>query len=126
MTKGEKVKEFIKQNKDAIAGIGSAVAGIAGLMLMMRGMTKAVGCDVPPGSHFEVLDIAPKNKLAVGEMLDFWQECPNFKNMIVNKLTRADIGKLGESIVNDCGVDTITMETPISVVLDIFDAGTQG
>ena len=123
MTKGEKVKEFIGQHKDAIAGIGSAVAGIARLMLMTRGMTKAVGCDVPPGSNFKVNDITPANKLAVGEMLDFWQECPNFKNMIVNKLTMADIGKLGESIVKDCGVETITMETPIALVLDIFDAG---
>lgn len=126
MNKRDKVKNFIHSHKGEIIAVGGSVIGIVTLALTFKTRSRLNHeiLRALPEAKYAAHDIAPSKEIGFGKLLDFWQEVPERKNAIVQELKMSDIGRLGEYFVKESGVPSITMDTPIDVVLDIFDANT--
>lgn len=127
MNKRDKVKNFILTHKGEIIGIGvPAVIGIIALVsaFVTGSKTNHEMVSALPEVKYVAHNITPPKGIEFGRMLDFWQEAPQRKNAIVQDLKMSDIGRLGEYFAKESGLPSITMDTPIDVVLDIFDGDT--
>ena len=111
--KNNKVVNFVKNNKKQIAiGAGVLVGGIT-LFAFGKRMMPA-GCKVIPKIESNDIKIDDWN---LGKLDMCWQEGP-WINAIVNNLTVADTGKLGEQLLK---IDGVTTDTIVDMVLAVPD-----
>ena len=61
---------------------------------MMKGVSKPAGLMASSSGDFKAHNIAPATNLSIGDLTNLWQESPDFQNMIVRRLSMADVGKL--------------------------------
>lgn len=111
----QKVKTFVKEHKEQIA-IGAATIVVGGVIFIV---TKKK----PKFKAEKAVEVLPKFNtelehpdLDFGTITDFWSE-GGFKNAIIDDLTIADLGALGEQFVEK--VDGITKDTEVSILMGI-------
>ena len=116
MEKKNKVLEFVKTHKKAIA-VG-AITAVSGIMLFMIGKKKPMST-----IHFSGVFSTPNAKdiqvanWGCGTLEECWRE-GGWINAIVTDFTVADAGKLGEELLK---IDGVTADTTLQTVLSVQD-----
>lgn len=121
MTKMEKCKNFVKKHKWKIIA-GGSLAVIGGIAY---GISKA---SVKADKLLEIVDVdSGYNKfddfmegveLGVGTVDDAWRESARSMDLILNDIKVADVGKLGEGLMN---IDGVNEDTDLSMMLCLLD-----
>lgn len=116
MTKKEKVLNFVKKHKKELAVAAVAVVGGAVVFAVTKKKPKSINL---LESNINS-DWAEKEKARIaaldwklGELTDFWDE-GHCVNAIVNDITVADLGKLGEESLK---IDGVTNDSTVSMVV---------
>ena len=112
----EKAKTFVKEHKRELA-IGAGVAGI----MMIGGVVYMITKKKPKianisESVFHTKDLE-KPKMDIGTLTDLWQE-GGYINAILNDVTVADLGAVGEQFLK---IDGVTNDTVVSAVISLLD-----
>ena len=117
MKKLDEMKTFVKEHKNEIIagviGVGVTVGSIAYIMVTK----KPVKIPEAVKPNFAAIEKSRIEKLnwRLGDMTDLWNEGGHI-NTIINDITMADLGKLGDELIK---IEGVTMETGISIIASI-------
>lgn len=117
MKKLDEMKTFVKEHKNEIIagaiGVGVTVCGITYIMVTK----KPVKIPEAVKPNFAAIEKSRIEKLnwKLGDMTDLWNE-GGCINTIINDITMADLGKLGDELMN---IEGVTKETGISIIASI-------
>lgn len=121
--KMKQVKTFVADHKKEIAICVGVVVGGVVVYKIVKKVPKQQTLDKAVDKSFgnflgfiacKDLDIP---KTDIGTIDELWQE-GDFKNLIFNDITVADMGKIGEEFLK---IDGVTKETVVSGVLSFLD-----
>lgn len=118
--KYEKVKEFVVDHKIEIAvGLCVAVGGGVVLNKIMKSTPKINGAEkvIVKMGDVRIDKNLPIPEVAVGTIDELWVDQWG-KNLILNDVTVADLGKIGEEFLK---IDGVTNETEVSAVIGLLD-----
>ena len=112
----EKAKTFVKEHKRELA-IGAGMAGI----VMIGGVVYMITKKKPKIANisdfvFHVKDLE-KPKMDIGTLAELWQE-GGCINAILNDVTVADLGAVGEQFLK---IDGVTNDTVVSAIIGLSD-----
>ena len=111
----EQVKVFVADHKKEIAiGLCVAVGGtvlykVVKVKPKIENVTGTMFCNVD-----KYLEIP---KLDVGTITELWEE-DGYKNLFLNDITVADMGKIGEELLK---IDGVTNKTCVTAVVGLLD-----
>ena len=124
MTKKEKVLNFVKEHKKELAIAAVAVVGGTVLFALTRKKPESIKMlEATAGSDWKQKELARIEALDwnLGEVTDLWNE-GECVNAIINDITVADLGKLGEESLK---IEGITKDTTVSMLIGYLNKNSE-